>query len=64
MPHKDRHILAVLADQLAESCVVFFACLYSVGDKRVVDQRRVEFDDDLALDELLLHSVGASRLVE
>ena len=61
--NQNRDVLPVLTDELAEGGVLLLGSLHAVGHEGVVNQRRVEFDDDLAFDELLLDFFRALDLL-
>ena len=57
--HEDRDALAVPPNDLPEFRVLRFRRLHPVGHERVVDETGIEFDYDLAFDQLLLDLIGA-----
>ena len=57
--HKDWDVLSVLPNDFAKSCVLGCRRVHAVLHEGIVDERRIEFDNDLTFDELALNILGS-----
>src|SRR3984957_21217810 len=57
--HKDWDVLSVLPNDFSKSCVLGCRRVHAVLHEGVVDESRIEFDNDLTFDELALNILGS-----